>query len=338
MTTLEEIRAKLQAQDKRPARKNFGATFPFWNTPTGKTTRVRFLPDADVDNVFFWVEKQSIILTFPGIARNDETKSVEVRVPCMETWGETCPIISEIRPWWNDPTLEDSARKYWKKREYLFQGFVRDCPFTEDNIPENPIRQFAVRPQIFKNIKASLLDPDFDSLPTDYANGSDFMINKTVSGDYASYVTSAWARKESPLTDEEMAAIDEYGLRNLSDGLTARPSADHIDAIKEMFEASVNGDLYDPARWGQYYRPFGLQSNADDSGTPAPSGTPATAVVVPANSPDDAADTADTDDIPFDVTAKDADAAPVAAAESESDGPVDVNSILDMIKNRQKDQ
>lgn len=335
MTTLEDIRAKLQAQDNRPARKKFGGSFPFWNTPTGKSTRIRFLPDADQDNVFFWVEKQTIILPFVGILRNDETRSVDVRVPCMEMWGETCPIISEIRPWWNDPNLEDTARKYWKKREYLFQGFVRDCPFAEENVPENPIRQFAIRPQIFKNIKASLLDPDFESLPTDYANGSDFMINKTVSGDYASYVTSAWARKESPLTEEEEKAIKDYGLLDLSEGLPQRPSSDHIVIIKEMFEASMNGELYDPARWGQYYRPFGLQSNADDTEVPGSTDLVGHPKVVLANSPDDSGhETAvetPVDDIPFDVNDSDT----VVVEEKSSSAPSDVNAILDMIKKRQ---
>ena len=26
-----------------------------------------------------------------------------------------------------------------------------------------------------------------------------------------------------------------------------------------MFEASVNGELYDPAKWGNYYKPYGVE-------------------------------------------------------------------------------
>lgn len=335
MTTLKQIREKLQAQQNRPAKSNFGGSFPFWNTPTGKSTRVRFLPDADVDNVFFWVEKQTIILPFPGVLRNDETRVVDVRVPCMETWGEMCPIIAEIRPWWNDTSLEDTARKYWKKREYLFQAFVRDCPFTEESAPKNPIRQFAIRPQIFKNIKASLLDPEFESLPTDYANGSDFLINKTISGEYASYVTSAWARKESPLTDEELEAIKEYGLRDLKERLPQKPTAEHLTAIKEMFEASMAGEMYDVAKWGQYYRPYNLESNENAAAESTPTGVSGGgAKVTPASSPNDVqsesvAETA-SDDIPFDASAAKSD------VEAGTDGASsDVNAILDMIKKRQ---
>lgn len=337
MPTLQEIREKLQAQEKRQVIRRNTGSFPFWNTPIDKTTRVRFLPDGNADNVFFWVEKQTILLPFPGVLKNNETKRVEVRVPCVEMWGETCSIIAETKPWWNDPKLEDLARRYWKKREYIFQGFVRDCPFSEDNVPENPIRSFAIRPQIFKNIKASLLDPDFDTMPTDYASGSDFLINKTMSGDgHAAYVTSTWARKESPLTDEEMEAIEKYGLIDLSETLPPRPTPDHLQAISEMFEASVDGELYDPSRWAQYYRPFGLQSNiTEDPGTVV--SVPANVKVAPARSPGEEAPAItltagdDTDAVPFDVAAN----TPAEDTPSDESAPNDVNAILDMIKQRQ---
>ena len=32
--------------------------------------------------------------------------------------------------------------------------------------------------------------------------------------------------------------------------------------IKEMFEASVDGQPYDNERWGNYYRPYGLEAPA----------------------------------------------------------------------------
>jgi hypothetical protein len=41
-----------------------------------------------------------------------------------------------------------------------------------------------------------------------------------------------------------------------------------------MFEASVDGQLYDPARFGQYYRPYGVDAPATGA-TPAPAPTPA---------------------------------------------------------------
>jgi hypothetical protein len=75
-------------------------------------------------------------------------------------WGESCPILNEVRPWFKDKSLEDMGRKYWKKRSYIMQGFVRENPINDDKTPENPIRRFIIGPQIFQIIKASLMDPD----------------------------------------------------------------------------------------------------------------------------------------------------------------------------------
>jgi hypothetical protein len=44
-----------------------------------------------------------------------------------------------------------------------------------------------------------------------------------------------------------------------------------LKVIKEMFEASVDGQPYDTERWGQYFRPAGVQA-------PAGSAAPAMAV------------------------------------------------------------
>jgi hypothetical protein len=42
-----------------------------------------------------------------------------------------------------------------------------------------------------------------------------------------------------------------------------------------MFEASVNGEAYDPDRWGQYYKPagFGYNKGGDDVEASTPSST-----------------------------------------------------------------
>lgn len=260
MATLAEIRARLAAQDnKTNTNSGDSVTYPHWNLKENDTAIVRFLPDRDQDNPFFWVEKLQIRLPFNGVKGGD-SKQVTVNVPCMEQWGGTCPVLQEIRPWFNDPSLEDMARKYWKKRSYLFQGFVRTNPLEEDRAPENPIRKFTISPQIFKVIKASLMDPDMENLPTDYENGLDFRIVKTSKGDFADYSTSSWSRKESTLTDAEREAIKIHGLFNLADGLQDKPNDLALKAIMEMFEASVAGEQYDPERWGNYYRPYGIDA------------------------------------------------------------------------------
>jgi len=329
MPTLAELRKKLQDQDtRRSGNFNSGPSdnYPFWNIPNDVPARVRFLPDADPDNTFFWVEKNMIRLTFPGIKGDDEKKEVAINVPCMEMYGETCPILTETRPWWNDDSLKELARKYWKKRNYIFQGFVQEDPMAADEQPESPIRRFTIGAQIFKLIKASLLDPDFDNIPTDYINGTDFIITKTQKGDWADYTTSKWARKESALTQEQLDAIETHGTKNLNDYLPAKPTPAHLNAIFEMFEASVEGGLYEPKRWAQYYKPFGLEwEESASTTTPAPTSTPAVTVTT---------ETAvETDDIPFDVPEK---KEPVVAesATSDAEPTKSAEDILAMIRNR----
>ena len=191
----------------------------------------------------------------------------------MEMYGESCSILQEVRGWFKDPSLEDMGRKYWKKRSYVFQGFVTDNPLTTDEAPENPIRRFIIGPQIFQIIKAALMDPDMEELPTDYTAGVDFRLNKTSKGGYADYGTSNWARRERPLGDAEMAAVNTHGLFDLSEFLPKKPDATAIKVMQEMFEASVDGEAYDPERFGQYFRPAGMSARTGDPNKSSTNGT-----------------------------------------------------------------
>ena len=267
MASLEEIRKKLQDMESRKqGNRQFtsGLTYAFWNIPENEAAVIRFLPDASTENTFFWRERQLINLEFPGIKGQDEGRKVVVKVPCVEMWGDSCPILAEVRPMWNDKSLEDTARKYWKKRSYMFQGFVNDDPLNEEEKPENPIRRFILGPQIFNIVKDALMDPDMENVPVDYLNGTDFRITRTKKGQYADYSTSKWARKESSLTEEQLEAIEKFGLNDLNDWLPAKPDAAALNAISEMFEASIDGELYDPEKWAKYYRPYGLEYDASD--------------------------------------------------------------------------
>ena len=96
-----------------------------------------------------------------------------------------------------------------------------------------------------------------------------------------------------------------------------------------MFKASIDGELYDPQRWGQYFKPAGLnvggsnrtEASGDEPAarpsTPMPVSKPAVAVVAPQSDEDE--------DPPFET---DTSASPA--------GKKDVNDILAMIRNRQK--
>ena len=335
MATLAEIRAKLQAQDNKSSgsRQQGGdnAIFAHWNINEGSSATLRFLPDADESNTFFWKERQMIRLSFPGVKGQDENKPVMVQVPCVEMWGDQCPVHAEIRPWFKDPALEDTARKYWKKRSYIFQGFVTENESTEDNKPENPIRRFVISPQIYKIISAALMDPEFEEIPTDYEAGTDFKVMKSSKGGYADYSTSNWSRRSRGLDQTERDAVTANGLHNLNDFLPKKPDAEHLNAIFEMFEASVDGQLYDPARFGQFYRPYGVDAPA----TSAPRAmAPATAAPVATAPVAEAAPVA-----PAPVAAAAPQAAPVAPAPAvapaaPTSGAPSAEDILAQIRNR----
>jgi hypothetical protein len=271
MATLAEIRAKLQASEGGNRSSSGGggdnAIFPFWNIPENSTSVLRFLPDGDASNTYFWRERQMIRLEFAGVKGDPNSRRVTVNVPCNEMWGPvgSCPVLSEVRNWFKDPALEDMGRKYWKKRSYVFQGFVAENSLQEDTTPDNPIRRFIINPSIFNIIKGALMDSDFTELPTDIEQGTDFRLTKTTKGQYADYSTSSWSRRERSLDSNERAAIDTHGLFNLNDFLPKQPTEAELTMIGQMFEASVDGQMYDPELFGNFYRPAGVQIDTSNS-------------------------------------------------------------------------
>jgi hypothetical protein len=326
MASLSEIRARLTASEsKQGGNSSTGgdnAIYPHWSMEEGSSATLRFLPDANPKNTFFWAERAQIRLPFNGIKGEMDSKQVIVPVPCVEMYGDACPILAEVRTWFKDKSLEEMGRKYWKKRSYIFQGFVRENPIGDDKAPANPIRRFIIGPQIFTLIKGALMDPELEELPTDLLRGLDFRISKTQKGGFADYSSSKWARKESALTEAEQAAIEQYGLFDLSTFLPKRPGEVELKVIKEMFEASVDGQSYDPERWGQYFRPPGVTAPAGSA--PAAEETASAAPVASTPAPAASSD--------FDDEEPAVASAPVEAKPSTQKA----EDILAMIRARQK--
>jgi hypothetical protein len=334
MASLAEIRARLQAAENNKGGQSTGggdrSIYPHWNMEEGQSASLRFLPDGNTKNTFFWAERAMIRLPFNGVKGEMDSKQVMVQVPCVEMWGEACPILAEVRTWFKDKSLEDMGRKYWKKRSYIMQGFVRENPIGDDKTPDNPVRKFIIGPQLLTLIKGALMDPELEELPTDSMRGLDFRVAKTSKGGYADYNTSKWARKESALTEAELAAVETHGLFDLSTFLPKKPTDVELKVIKEMFEASVDGQPYDTERWGQYFRPAGVNApggSTDETATATPAAAPAAA---PAARPAPAAPVAEA--APWEEDAAEAAAAPVTAPKATQNA----QDILAMIRSRQK--
>lgn len=335
---MEQMRAKLQQQEDRRSgvvtRTNQDKTlYPFWNIPENTTTTIRFLPDSDSANPFIWIERLMINLPFPGIKDEIGSKPCTVKIPCMEMYGESDPIIAAVNPFWGTE-FEETARTYWKKRSYLYQGLVVVDGLKEgpDDKPENPIRRFIIGPQIHQLVKTFILDPENKEDPADYVNGIDFRINKTTKGKYADYASSSWSRHSRALSDEDVEAINQFGLFNLRDFLPKKPTAEEQEIIKEMFDASMEEQPFDMARWGNHFKPSGFndeESAVKNATSSAPSRTVQQAVK-PKLTTVVAASTNDDDDSPF-ASQPTQQATPKVAA-----GGNRANDIINMIRNREQ--
>jgi len=324
MATLAEIRARLKSQEVNRSTSSTGgdnAIYPHWNIQENQEAVVRFLPDKDPTNTFFWTERAMIKLPFAGVKGQADSRPVQVQVPCMEMYGETCPVLTEVRPWFKDKSMEDMGRKYWKKKSYIFQGFVLTNPLSDDKTSENPIRRFIIGPQIFNIIRSALLDPEMEELPTDAVRGVDFRITKTSKGGYADYSTSKWSRRERALDEAERAAIDKFGLFNLNDFRPKKPTDAELKIIKELFEKSVEGEAYDLEKYGQYFRPAGVSIPAN--GSTSASTSASTSVSTPVNG----------EAVVTKVEA--VIAAPAAAPQPSTDSAKRAEDILKLIRSRQ---
>lgn len=182
---------------------------------------LRFLPDANTENTFFWTERQFINLPFA-----DQV----VSVPCIEMFGDTCPILAETRPWWKDPKKELLARLYWKKKSYVFQGF-------DLAVRTKIVRPIITGPATFEAIKNSLMNPEFEDLPTDYRGGRDFDPDK-----------KQWTFKSRPLSRAERKAAKAAKPLCLYKG--SRPFAD-FDTLLAMFHASLRNEPFDDEAFGR---------------------------------------------------------------------------------------
>src|SRR5687767_787915 len=123
MSNLAILRQKLQEKAAKENRVSGdgSSNYPFWNIPETSTAIVRFLPDADTTNPFFWAQKDTISLTFDGI-RGGDPKPLTIKVPSMSTWSEECPVTEAIRPLWQSD--RETAKKYYRKKSFNYAAFV----------------------------------------------------------------------------------------------------------------------------------------------------------------------------------------------------------------------
>jgi hypothetical protein len=104
--------------------------------------------------------------------------------------------------------------------------------------------------------------------------------------------------------------------------------------MKEMFEASVDGQAYDPVKWGHHFKPAGFRTddNADHADDETVAAKPA-AKAAPAPAVKPAPVVHDSEDFDADEPAAPVAAKPAAAAAATGSRAED---ILALIRSRQK--
>ena len=136
---------------------------------------------------------------------------------------------------------------------------------------------------------------------------------------------------KSALDEVQLPAIDTNGLFIPKDQ-RAQLLLKVILTISEMFQASVDGDLYDPEKWGNFYKPYGVEvpSTAVQSASAPAQQAPAPAPAAPvAPAPAPAVET------PAPAPVAEAAPAPAPAVEQSDDkGKQSADDILAMIRAR----
>lgn len=199
-----------------------------------QTAKFRFLPDKDEENPLgFIVPNQYHELLINGKKK---------KLACLKMYGESCPCCEQSSKYYNEGD-EKMGKAFWRKIDYIAQGIVVSSPFDYPIKPEeNPIRLISIATKLYKTIEAKIVKGDMDEMPTDPVNGYDFSINKTKQGDYADYTTSDFARKSTPISDEMLARIDLYDLKNFRYGKIER------DQMETMIEAFLTGKSYEDSK------------------------------------------------------------------------------------------
>lgn len=232
MSKLDQIRQAF-AKDSVESNSNNYNSYQFYKMNVGEQAEVRFLPDANEDNPMgFLIEYKSHRLTINGNFKN---------VPCLSMYGEDCPICKVSSDYYKADDKEN-GKKYWRKLTHLAQVLVVNDPLPAEDGETNEGKVKSVRLgfQIFKQIKSAIEDGELDVEPYAYIRGTNFFIKKDKQGEYDSYATSKFSRKESDLTEDQIKFVEE----NLVDLTTLLPPNPGREAVEKMLEADLSNTNY----------------------------------------------------------------------------------------------
>lgn len=283
--SLAEMRAAMEKSSSQNNNNQTGNNdiFRFGDLKPGDEVRIRFVEDADPTNGFFWRERHTRSLKFDSLLLPNGTvmsKDTYVSVPAFNLksnedsldglpaeylYKSTEDVIQQkIKGLWidGDKTSQALYNKFGKKVTYLFQGFIHTPGY------ETKLYRFLINKDLFNLIKTFMTDSEIDDVPCSTMNGRDFIlkvseknavingVNKTVKD----YVTqSKWSSRVSPLTDQEIAYIQQHGAFDLKKFLPKRPTPEQEEVMLAMYNASYDGMPYDIKNWASTFRPDNIR-------------------------------------------------------------------------------
>jgi gp32 DNA binding protein like len=233
---LEALKAQFTT---KPFNESNNTYYPFWGMTTGSSAKVRFLPDLNEDNPLGFLIKKM----YHELYINGEKK----KVPCLKQYDpqDECPICKAAAAYYKAEGKDSpNGKKYYRKVQYLGHVLILDDPLPAN--PEtgetykNTIKYIQLQTKIYDSIKDAFESGEFDEIPIDYKQGTNFIIKKTQSGDWADYSRSKFENKPSSLDDETIELV-KASLVDLKTLLPVNPGYDKVEA---MFNAALNGVGY----------------------------------------------------------------------------------------------
>lgn len=245
---INALRAAFGSGNKPSAPSNY---FPFFTMNDGEQSTIRFLPDVNQENPLgFLVEKRTHVLKVNGRDKS---------VPCLKMYGKQCPICAASSQYYNAGDRVN-GKKYYRKIQHIGQALIvatTVAPKDGEEDFEGTVRLVQISPQIHKVIHESIMSGDLEDVPSDFENGTNFIIKKDKQGEYSSYSFSKFAKRETAL-DEDTVEYVKTQMKDLSTLLPAEPSLEEVEA---WLEAEMTGGPA-PVTGG---RPGQQASQSDDS-------------------------------------------------------------------------
>lgn len=257
----------------------------------GQSCTLRFLPSSAelAENEVqpsFWLERKVIRLRFDDPAQEGGVVILPIPVMQMYKGGKADDdiILRQVTPLYDEADklkkageqeksdqVRAKASYHWHRGEAIAQCFVPRSPFVEQDLPENPIRLVELNKQLRTVISNTLNSDDpevkLEAWPCHGKKGTNFVIKKTKSGDWPAYNSgSCFSRHVTPWTQEQIAALEKFGLFNLETFLPARPGDDEYKFLAHIVERSIAGMRTWDADWEAHLKAVKVyRANADGS-------------------------------------------------------------------------